>query len=164
MVNLILDASAFLSGMFSSTPKGFEKVLTTSSIRGEIGRGRPSKDLENMISTGLKIMDPSEIERAREAATKTGDIGSLSDADISVIALAMEVGDVIVVTDDFRVQNVLKSVGIRFEPAGELGSRTIKEIWTWTYRCSGCGRYFDKAQKNDDCPVCGSLVRKKKKQ
>jgi endoribonuclease Nob1 len=163
MVALVLDASAFLSGRITSMPSGHDMICTTSAVRNEVQKGSPGRILENLLSAGLRIKDPISTEDAVRAAKRTGDLDKLSDADISIIALAGELNDVLVLTDDFRIQNVLKSLYIRFEPAGELGSRTIKEIWTWTYRCSGCGRYFDSAQKNDDCPICGSSVKKKRK-
>ncbi|MFO8050171.1 MAG: NOB1 family endonuclease [Thermoplasmatota archaeon] len=163
MVSIILDASAFLSGKFTSLPRGYETVITTSYVEEEVRRGAPARSLENLLSAGLKVKDPASVGNAERAAERTGDIELLSKADISIIALALELENVLVVTDDFRVQNVLKDMGIRFEPAGELGGRTINDVWKWTYRCSGCGRYFDEPGKKDICPVCGSQVRKKKK-
>ncbi|MGA1820818.1 MAG: NOB1 family endonuclease, partial [Thermoplasmatota archaeon] len=154
------DTSAFLSGMINSIPSGYDKVLITSGVRDEVGKGAPMRNLENLVSAGLQIRDPITLERAQEAARSTGDIDRLSEVDISLIALAIEVAEATVVTDDFRVQNVLKSLGIGFLPAGEIGDRTISAAWSWTHRCKGCGRFFDEPQKKDECPVCGSLVRK----
>jgi len=157
---LILDTSALLSGMFNSIPSGYDKVLITSGVRDEVGKGAPSRNMANLISAGLEIRDPLIVERAREAARSTGDIDKLSEVDLSLIALAIEVAEATVVTDDYRVQNVLKSLGISFLPAGEIGDRTISETWSWTHRCKGCGRFFDEPQKKDECPICGSIVRK----
>ena len=163
MTTLVLDASAFLSGRITSIPSGYGQVCTTSKVRDEVQKGSPGRIIENLLVAGLRIIDPISTEDAVKAAKNTGDLEKLSDGDISIIALAKESEDTLVLTDDFRVQNVLKSIGIKFEPAGELGQRTIKEVWTWIYRCCGCGRFFDDAQKKDECPICGSSVKKKKK-
>lgn len=160
---LVLDASALLSGSFNSIPSGFEGVFITSRIKDEVSKGAPARKLEQLLSAGLSVRDPIDSSRAEEASSMTGDLGSLSEADISLIALAAELKDVLVLTDDFRVQNVLRSLGIRFEPAGEIGTRKISEVWKWTYRCLGCGRFFEVAQKNDICPICGSDVKKKRR-
>ena len=156
---LILDTSAFLSGRFNSIPDGFEATYITSEVRSEVSRGAPSRLLDNLLLLGLEIRDPSDKESARKAAGDTGDLEELSDADISVIALAFELEETVVVTDDFRIQNILKKAGIGFEPAGEIGDMKIQHVWKWTFRCRGCGRYFERSMKNDECPVCGSQVR-----
>lgn len=153
-----MDTSALLSGRMNTLPTGFTCVYITSLVRSEVTRGAPARLLENLLSSGLAVRDPHSSDKAEEAATATGDIKGLSFADISVIALAMELEDATVVTDDFRVQNVLSSVSIAFEPAGEAGKR-ISNTWEWTFRCRGCGRYFKREQKNDECPICGSNVR-----
>jgi len=160
---LVLDTSALLSGMINSVPTGYAGVLITSGVRDEVGKGIPQRNLQNLLLAGLIVRDPLTLEEARKAARATGDLDRLSVVDMSIIALAIEMERVTVITDDFRVQNVLGSLGIGFLPAGEIGDRTISETWTWTYRCKGCGRYFENAQKRDECPICGSLVRKYRK-
>ncbi len=160
---LVLDTSAFLSGRLNSIPSGFDGVCTTSRVLDEVRKGAPGRLLSNLMEAGLEIRDPISFEKAMEAATTTGDLEKLSGTDLSIIALALELDDPRVVTDDFRVQNVLKRLGISFTEGGEIGNRTIVQEWTWTYRCRGCGRFFDTGQKRDECPVCGSEVRKVRK-
>jgi UPF0271 protein len=162
-MRMILDASAFLSGMIVTTMSDKMEMVTTHLVELEVKNGSPKRLLGNLKEAGLKVIDPIDTASAVDAARTTGDLDRLSKADISVIALAMESEGSVVMTDDFRVQNVLGSLGLRYEPAGEVGSRTIRGIWTWTHRCLGCGRYFEEAQKNDECPVCGSPVRMKRK-
>lgn len=162
-MDLILDASALLSGKFTSMPPGDHRVLITSLVRDEIGKGEPRRQLERLLDAGLRIKDPIDLDQARDAARGTGDLPSLSNPDISVIALAIETDDPMVLTDDFRVQNVLKKLKIPFEPAGEIGQRKIEEVWTWSFRCKGCGRYFDDGDNLPDCPICGSELKRSRK-
>lgn len=156
-MNLILDSSALLSGRFTSLPPGFDGVYITGSVRREISRGNPGRTLSGLLDAGLRISDPADRSKAREAASRTGDFEELSETDLDVISLAIEMDDPLVLTDDFRIQNVLSHLNIEFRPAGEIGEKTIKEIWKWQYRCRGCGRYYE--EKREECPVCGSQLR-----
>jgi UPF0271 protein len=159
-MDLILDTSAFLSGRFSSLPAGYDGIFITSGVKDEVSKGAPSSMLKNLLEAGLEVRDPVSLETAKRKAGATGDLEKLSETDLSIIALALELEDAKVVSDDFRIQNVLKSVNKPFESAGEIGDQTIREVWTWTFRCRGCGRYFEEQQKKDECPICGSNVRK----
>lgn len=159
---LILDASAFLSGAAASLKFRPGEILVTHEVVEEVGKGKPKQLIDRLFSVGLEIRNAPDFDLARKAAGETGDMELLSEADISVIALAMENKGSTVMTDDFRIQNVLKLLKIEFMPAGELGDRKIEEVWRWTFRCKGCGRYFENSP-GGDCPVCGSPIRKVRK-
>ncbi len=139
-------------------PSGFDSVIITDEVRTEVSRGRPDRTLASLIDAGLKVLSPGTKDRAVNAAKETGDLPKLSEADLSIIALAMERSQVIVVTDDFAVQNVLSYLKIKFTGGGELGDRTIRQTRIWKPRCRGCGRFFDD-QNIKECPICGSEVR-----
>ena len=93
------------------------------------------------------------VAKVKDAAKKSGDAGRLSDVDVSVIALAIDING-IVLTDDFSIQNVCKIMGIEYRSVGTEG---IKKIEKWNYRCNGCGRWYK--EKLNDCPICGSSMR-----
>jgi len=103
----------------------------------------------------LKVEEASQesIEEVKNAAMKTGDIYKLSDTDIKVLAKAVDEmrkgKSVVIVTDDYAIQNVAMKLGIKFE--GILHGQISKEF-KWVKVCRGCGRKID----NDVCPVCGS--------
>jgi UPF0271 protein len=151
---LVLDAASILSGRLNSIAN--VEAYITPEVVSELGKGRPSVQLENLLSAGLMVRSPSDMDEAKRLATSTGDMPHLSISDLSVIALAIELKGT-VITDDFRVQNVLKAAGLPFLPAGEIGERTIGSVWKWIYRCRGCGRYFEHG--GPDCPICGSALR-----
>jgi len=161
-MHLILDTSAILSGRMNNLPSGFDSVLITSAVKDEIGKGNPARILENLLSAGLIVRDPDNLDEASTRAGETGDIHELSQTDLTIIALAIQIKDVTVMTDDFRIQNVLKKIGIRFTSSGEVGDRSISDVWKWTRRCAGCGRYFDDPNLKD-CPICGSDLKTKRK-
>ncbi len=156
----VLDATAIRNGM---TLSGEYEWYMTSSVKDEISRGKQAKDLNLLVDISIKIMDPStpNVERIEAKARETGDIGRLSKTDIEVLALALEI-DGIILSDDYSVQNIAKALDIKFKGGAEKG---IKEVFTWRWRCRGCGKFYD--EEMPDCPICGSelrSVRKRSKQ
>ncbi len=156
----ILDATAIRSGM---TLSGEYEWYMTSSVKDEISRGKQAKDLDLLVDISIKVMDPApgNVEQIEAKARETGDIGRLSKTDIDILALALEM-DGTVLSDDYSVQNVATALGIKFNAGVEKG---IKEVFTWRWRCRGCGKFYD--EEMPDCPICGSelrSVRKRSKQ
>ena len=149
----VLDATAIRSGM---TIAG-EGWFTTTSVINEIRLGRQGKGLDLLLETTIKVMEPDENfkEEVKKAAISTGDIESLSKTDIDVLALAHQLKATLI-SDDYAVQNIASILKIIYKT--DLAG--IREIIHWTYRCRGCGKYFEENQI--DCPVCGSEVRKVK--
>ncbi|HII19190.1 MAG TPA: nucleotide-binding protein [Candidatus Poseidoniaceae archaeon] len=103
---------------------------------------------------------PAQLEHAQSAAAATGDLPRLSTVDVDVLALALGLERVLV-TDDYRLQNVAMQAGLEARP---LATRGAKQPWSWIWRCTGCRREHavqsDAARKRDgpgpDCDVCGS--------
>jgi UPF0271 protein len=149
-VKLILDTTALLSG------KEFPGELYTSAriLREARGKGLDARG-EAMVSAKVTVVEPDAqaLLEIGEAALRTGDAPRLSDPDVQVLALALDLGGVLV-TDDYSLQNVARELGVEYMPAGLEG---IREAVRWFYRCSGCGRYWQDPLKV--CPVCGSKVR-----
>ena len=133
----VLDASVFFSDIPIDGP-----ACTTPSVVGELADLHARCRFEVLAATGLSVREPREEDLARveAAAVRTGDAGVLSATDRDILALALELPAVLV-TDDFAVQNV---------------ARTIR----WRYRCSGCGRYW---REPGECRVCGAPIRRKLK-
>lgn len=151
--NLVLDTSAILSGK-PPNPEGI--LYAPPGVVAEFEQGGKSRrSLDYMLEAGLRVIPPSAaaIATADEAATKTGDIAKLSEADLEVLALAKDL-NAAVVTDDYAIQNVAASLKIPFEPVLQAG---IKEVIHWAYKCRGCGKQYQELAK--ECLVCGSEVR-----
>ncbi|NLU46052.1 MAG: nucleic acid-binding protein [Euryarchaeota archaeon] len=100
----------------------------------------------------LAVRDCSDesMDAVRDVAARSGDLGRLSDVDMTVIALALDTQGTIL-TDDYSIQNVARLMSVPFRPVGQTG---ITRTERWNYRCVGCGRWYK--EKLDDCPVCGS--------
>jgi len=93
------------------------------------------------------------LEKVREAARLTGDDIRLSQVDMEVLALALEL-KATVLTDDYSIQNLAAQLGIDYKGVEKEG---IRRVIRWGYKCSGCGRTYSVSHR--ECPVCGSLLK-----
>ena len=116
---LLLDASALLND-FGFEFKKNESYSTTNLVFSEFRDFRSRNLAEHALQKGiLKICDPSfpSVRRAHSIANSC-EVKSLSDADISIFALALEFKGkqkFVLVTDDYPVQFLCKRAGIPFE-------------------------------------------------
>ena len=149
---LVLDTSAILSG--KPSPDGI--LYAPPGVVAEFQEGGKSRrQLDYMLEAGLRVIPPKAASLAlvEEGAARTGDLAKLSDADLEVLALALELQGC-VVTDDYAMQNVAATLKLPFEPVVQPG---IQEIIHWEYKCRGCGKQYRELAK--ECVVCGSEVR-----
>ncbi|MCK4969446.1 MAG: hypothetical protein KAS77_02925 [Thermoplasmata archaeon] len=149
----VLDASAILEGYEPTPPSDF---VVPSSVVDEVSKGRAGQRMDNLLSAGLEVRDPSDDSRSQVEfnAKMMGEDTRLSRADKDVLALAMDIGAP-AISDDYSIQNVAASVGVDTIPFKQDG---IEEIWRWGIRCPGCYRWFEEA-KAAECPVCGTELR-----
>ncbi|AFU59304.1 putative nucleotide binding protein [Candidatus Nitrososphaera gargensis Ga9.2] len=153
-----LDASAFYAGTpFLSSAVSY--YCTTQAILDEVKHIKKSHGaIEALSAAGnLEIIDPgkSSIEKVKAAAKKTGDYRKLSQADVSIIALALQL-ETTLLTDDYAVANVASALKI---PVKSSSGKGIKETRKWISYCSACGRAFGPEAK--ECPLCGNKLRRK---
>ena len=150
---MILDSSA----LFSMEDLPSDDIAVPPGVVDELRRyNDPRVDRWGDL---LRISECTErsVSKVRDIAIRIGDAGRLSDVDVSVIALAMDL-DGIVLTDDFSIQNVCKIMGIEYRSVGTEG---IKKVERWNYRCVGCGKWYK--EKMNDCPICGSPMKAHRK-
>lgn len=153
-----LDAGAFYAGIpFLSSGN----YCTTQAVFYEVRHIKKSYGaIEALLDSGsLQLIDPDKgsIEKAKAAAKKTGDYQKLSQADVSIIALALQL-ETTLLTDDYAVANVATTLKI---PVDSSSSKGIKETRKWIAYCSACGRAFGPDAK--ECPLCGNKLRRKYK-
>ena len=150
----VLDATAFYAG----TPfRSEDSYYVTALVYDEIKHIKKNHiALEILLnSKRLIIQDPDDkhVTKVMNAAKKTGDIDSLSDEDMSSIALSLKLGSDLI-SDDFAVSNVAKQIGVIIKPTMTKG---IKAVGRWIHYCSSCGI----SSKKSICPNCGNKLRKK---
>lgn len=160
---IVLDTSAFIAG-YSPSPK-FGRHFTAPEVPSEIQKDPVRTNITAMIETGsLQVMAASkrDVARVSDTASETGDLGSLSKADVSVLALALGLksvsSNVVLVSEDYSVQNTAQRLGIRYQT---LSTRGITKAVKWITYCPGCRRAFKDMVVGDNCPVCGTPLKRR---
>jgi UPF0271 protein len=160
---LVLDTSAFIAGY---EPAGDNVELYTvpevlEELRDPMARLRAQAALD---SGKLRAKNPEKrfTEEVVRAAEETGDLTSLSSTDVSVLSLALQLkeskGDLTLVSEDYSVQNVADRLGVKHISLATAGiSRRI----VWETYCPGCRRTYENLAPGEDCPVCGTKLKKK---
>jgi UPF0271 protein len=155
LVSRVLDASAFYAGIpFASQ----EKNYSTSIVFDEIKHIKKNHDaIKILVETKrLEICDPEQefTSKVLSKAKETGDLQDLSEGDISVIALCLQLGGELV-TDDFAMSNTAKHLDLKVIP---IMTKGISQVKDWVYFCSGCEKTFSEITL---CPICGSKLSRK---
>jgi endoribonuclease Nob1 len=154
-----LDAGAFYTGVIFLSSAG--RYYTTQAVFDEVKHIKKSHGaIEALLeSNTLQIVnsDGKSIEKVVVAARRTGDYAKLSEADISIIALALQL-EIVLVTNDYAVANVASTLKI---PVKSVASKAITHTRKWIAYCSACGRAFGPNAK--ECRLCGNRLRRKYK-
>ena len=150
----IADASLFI------LRKRLEgSIVTVPSVVEEL-RDENARTTMELMNVRIEPPLPGFKKEVRTKAGITKDSEELSGTDIDILAKALEYSkreETILVTDDFAVQNTAIQLGIKVMPAG---GRKIKDVLLWEKQCIGCKRRFP---EGDECPVCGSPMKKRRK-
>jgi len=152
----ILDTAAILSR------KPFDdrvELMTVSKVSEEFSPGGSSyRWFEYLLEKGLRITDPSKdaVLLVKKTAKEYGEDTRLSETDKDLLALALDVLNeagkhIVLVTDDYSMQNIADVLNIRFQPVLERG---ITKRFKWIRRCRGCRRIIH--EDIEHCPICGS--------
>jgi UPF0271 protein len=162
-MKVVLDTSAIISGLPGSED-GNEYYVTPEVLK-EIKDENARLKVELTVKEGkTRVVQPRErfIAQIKKQAQGLGEDESLSEADLTVISLAIEFKekgeDVLIVSDDYGIQNVASSLSIKFASIGEKG---IKRVLAWHYICRGCGQSYEK--NVNYCGLCGNKVKRRVK-
>jgi len=156
----VLDTSAILSGKPINIDNA--QIVTSPLIASELKPGgRDYQTFQFLKEKGLSIITPSaeSLHKINQSSSETGDIGRLSDADKEILALAIDLKnddkEIIILTDDYSIQNVANFLNITFQNISQPG---ITKKFKWTYQCRGCRKRFK--ENINDCPICGTSLKK----
>ncbi len=158
---LILDASAFYAGI---PFLGSSMCYTTNEVFDEVKHIKKSSGaLEALANAGnLKVIEPQadHLKEAHQLARSSGDIATMSKADLSVLALALYFRETenepLIVTDDYAIANTAGLAGIKIS---FVTNRGIRKIGRWVRYCSACGILHDSSESV--CRICGNKLRAK---
>lgn len=151
----VLDTTAMISAQFEPGPV---ELVTVQEVVDEVLYGglAPQRIWTALSTQAVKLRKPSNksVEKVREAALETGDLLRLSKADLSVLAAAYDEmlngKDVVVVSDDYSLQNTALRLGLKVLG---VGREVVREMREWVYRCLVCGKTYSRPVAR--CSVCG---------
>jgi UPF0271 protein len=163
---IVLDTSALIAGFdpFSIN----EDQYAPPKVREEINEDnicwvRFKTALEN---GRVKIHSPTEqfVKKARSHASNLGDSFLLSETDIQVLSVALELKaqgkEPMIATDDYSIQNVATAMGIEFVPLSNFG---IRRRLQWIRYCPACHKKYPADYASGQCEVCGTKLKRKAK-
>ena len=142
----VLDTAALLVWPLEELTVG----ICASSQLGELERLSPSRFM--MIeSQGPNFESPVKefLDVAIESSKATGDYTGLSSVDIDVLALALG-KQLVLVTDDYRLQNVCSSIGHPWRGVIQGG---VTEVRLHPNSCKYCGHAKHSVE---ECIECGN--------
>jgi Predicted nucleic acid-binding protein, consists of a PIN domain and a Zn-ribbon module len=156
----IADSAVFIMGNCNIP---YSQMVTITLVEDEIRSEEARLRYDIAKAEGLRVeaVDSAFLADIIKQAECTRDIERLSKPDLGILAKALEYKgtdeNVILLTDDFAVQNIAARLDIEVMPVAQ---RIIKDKIIWQKQCTGCFRHY---KDGDDCPVCGSPLRKKMK-
>jgi UPF0271 protein len=132
-------------------------------IAGSMPWMRFNAAIENRKLT-VRSPKSSVFQDVQEASRKVGDMRYLSEADMQVLALALELKgrglSPVIVTDDYSIQNVANKIDVEFTSLMTFG---IKFRFKWILYCPACYRKYPPDYKFKVCEVCGTELKRKPK-
>ncbi|MEM3722128.1 MAG: ribonuclease VapC [Candidatus Bathyarchaeia archaeon] len=159
-----MDTSAFIAGFdpFSID----EDQYTVPKVKEEFaGSPMALARFNAAIESGkLKVREPSTtfIEKIKTLASLIGDFAFLSETDLQVLALALQLKmhgyAPIIATDDYSIQNVAHHLGIEFASLATFG---IRKPLKWVRYCPACHRKYSPDYNSKTCYVCGTELKRK---
>lgn len=157
-----LDASALINGFYK---KNCLNIMVSSAV-AEIKDINAEILLNNCIDEKiLKVesVDGKQYPQLGEVLLESGDNMRLSQTDMDVVALSLKYEsmgyDVVTVTDDYSMQNVLKLLNLKFQG---VYTRGIKETVKWQKICKGCRKKYPGDATLTECDICGSPIIRKR--
>lgn len=161
---IVLDTSAFIAGFEPLSV--VDEVYSVPSVERELASNSlPWTRFKTAIESGkLRVNAPSRtfLKRVKESSKSVGDMLALSEVDLQVLALALELKTMgrspLIVTDDYSIQNVADQVGVEFASLMTFGIRFRHQ---WIMYCPACYRKYPPDYKNETCHVCGTKLKRK---
>jgi len=161
---IIVDTTAFIAGFNVYSVHG--DVYSVPEVEKELTGDFISKlRLKMAIEDGrLKLREPSAqaLSKARETALEMGDFLYLSEVDMKIIALAVQLKNEgympEIITDDYAIQNIARRLNVKYASVITYG---IKHQLRWVLYCPACHRKYPPDYKSEICENCGTKLKRK---
>lgn len=159
-----MDTSAFVAGF--DPLQSEEPEFTVPQVKNELTEDSWSGiRFKTAVESGkLVVRRPRTqfLQKARTDAALMGDRYLLSDTDMQLLSLALDLQSEnrfpVVVTDDYSIQNVANQMHIPFMPLATFG---IKRRMQWIRYCPACHKQYSEDTKLRVCEVCGTRLKRK---
>jgi UPF0271 protein len=161
---IIIDTSALIAGFdpFSIN----ETQYTVPEVRDEIEKDTMSwirfKTATDNRKVKVKTPMKTFIEKTKASASAVGNSFFLSDTDLQILALALELQaqgySPLIATDDYSIQNVASEMNIEFASLSTFG---IRRRLRWIRYCPACHKKYPANYKSSRCQVCGTEMKRK---
>ncbi len=143
-----------------------EEQITTPMVKDEIRESSIAwVRFKTAVQSGkLNVRAPKKsfVGKAKASATLVGDTFFLSEADLQVLALALELKEQgylpLIASDDYSIQNVADQMGIEFASLATFG---IRFRFQWVRYCPACHKRYPADYKSRRCEVCGTELKRK---
>jgi UPF0271 protein len=143
-----------------------EEQITTPMVKEEIKESSIAwVRFKTAVQSGkLNVRAPKKIfmNKVKASAKLVGDAFFLSEADLQVLALALELETMghtpSIATDDYSIQNVANQMGIEFASLATFGIRFHLQ---WIRYCPACHKRYPADYKSNRCEVCDTKLKRK---
>ena len=143
-----------------------EEQITTPMVKDEIRESSIAwVRFKTAVQSGkLNVRAPKKsfVGKAKASATIVGDTFFLSEADLQVLALALELKtqnySPVIATDDYSIQNVANQMSIEFASLATFGIRFRLQ---WIRYCPACHKRYPADYRSNNCEVCGTQLKRK---
>lgn len=161
---MVLDTSAFVGGFdpFSIAEEQVAPPLVEEEIKTNLMR---KMRFNTAVESGrIRIIEPSTefMGKVKVASALAGDSFYLSETDIQILALALELKNrgekPQIVTDDYSIQNVAKKLELNFVSMITFG---IRRFLNWIRYCPACHKKYPANYKETTCQICGTELKRK---
>lgn len=161
----VVDTSAMMGQLQHMTED--IQLATTPLLLQEMLQKASKENIQLLLDMQkLKVLEPSapSLKEVMKAAKELGDFPYLSQPDQQLLALALDLQNqeysVVILTDDYSIQNVAQQLSLKYKSISEQG---IREVIQWETYCPACKRVFFDHKKQDPCPDCGTPLKRRAK-
>jgi len=161
---IVLDTSAFIAGFDPFAVD--DELYSVPAVREELTGSSLSKvRFDTAMERGkLKVLEPSfqHLSLVKKASKKIGDMLFLSEADMQILALALQLKEdgyaSTIITDDYSIQNVARKIKVDSSSLITLG---IRFYLHWQLYCPACRKKYPSDYRFDRCEICGTKLKRK---
>ena len=168
---LIIDNTAFAHGFnLNLLHSSGVTLFITPEIYEEASQNAKSRQLleisQNQGILNIQNADQKSYNKVEQTSVESGDSVSLSNADKSLIALALELKQnhpdksVMLMSDDYAIQNVCSLMQINIYTLHQQG---IKKIIKWEVYCPYCFEVFPNEKLGMTCSTCEMKLKRRPK-